>query len=201
MRRLEQTTARTSMRRRPGQGSFTRLAAHLAVVLSIAAPAAGGAVLGADATEPVLPAVQRTLSVSDSADFPVSTSKAWKAIRHFDAMQTWNPAIAGTEIVQGKGNSEGTVRVVTTTNGAKSTEKLLAYNDGMMSYKYKTLKSTLPVKDCVSVIEVTQGKTGGSTVTWYSTFKAKEGTDEEEARKAVAALHTAGLDRLKASLK
>jgi len=164
-------------------------------------PLVAGSARGADGPDPVPPATQATLHVTESVELPVSRARAWKAIRDFNGLHDWHPAIAGTEIIQGKGNVEGTVRVLTTKDGTKLTEELLAYDDGGRTYKYKIITSSLPVTNCVSIIGVGPGKDGGSMVTWYSTFKAKDGTGDADARTAISGFFRTGLDNLKATLK
>ena len=140
-------------------------------------------------------AAGKTLSISEKAELAVPPAKAWGAIQDFGAWQTWHPAIAGTEITEGKNNSKGAVRVLTTKDGAKITERLTAYSAGAMTYTYRILESPLPVTDYVSTLKVTKSKSG-STVTWSSKFKAKDGTPDDEAKKVMTGVYRAGLDNL-----
>jgi hypothetical protein len=145
-------------------------------------------------------AADATLSVTEKADLPVPPARAWQTIKDYSGWQNWHPAIASTEISKGKENTKGTVRVLTTKDGAKIKEELLAHSDKSMSYKYRILDSPLPVTDYVSTIKVTPSK-GGSEVVWSSNFKAKAGTSDDEARKVISGIYTAGLDNLKSILK
>ena len=140
-------------------------------------------------------AAGKALSISEKAELAVPPAKAWDAIKDFGAWQAWHPAIASTEITEGKNNSKGAVRVLTTKDGAKITERLTAYSAGAMSYSYRILESPLPVTDYVSTLKVTKSKSG-STVTWSSTFKAKDGTPDDEAKKVMTGVYRAGLDNL-----
>ena len=142
----------------------------------------------------------KTLSVTEQADLSVPPAKTWETIKNFDGWQSWHPAIASTDISKGNGNAKGTVRVLTTKNGAKITEELLAHSDKAMSYKYRITDSPLPVTNYVSTIVVRKSK-DGSTVVWSSTFKAKEGTPDDEAKKVISGIYTAGLDNLRKILK
>jgi Polyketide cyclase / dehydrase and lipid transport len=157
-----------------------------------------GFLLAALATSSV--AADKTLSVTEKADFPVSPAKAWETIKDYNGWQNWHPAIASTEISKGKENAKGTVRVLTTKDGAKITEELLAHSDKSMSYKYRIIDSPLPVTNYVSTVNVMKVK-GGSEVVWSSNFKAKAGTSAEEAKKVISGIYTAGLDNLKSILK
>jgi mxaD protein len=140
------------------------------------------------------------LSVKEKVELPVPPDKAWAMIKDFDGWQNWHPAIASTEILSGKGNTRGTVRVLTTKDGAKITERLDRYQPKGFSYTYRITDSPLPVTDYVSTIQVKSSKSG-SVVMWSSHFKAKEGTEDAEALKTVRGMYTAGLDNLKAKLK
>jgi hypothetical protein len=142
----------------------------------------------------------KTLSVMETAGLSVPPAKTWETIKNFDGWQSWHPAIASTDIPKGKGNAVGTVRVLTTKDGAKITEELLAHSDKSMSYKYRITDSPLPVTNYVSTIVVRKSK-DGSTVVWSSNFEAKQGTPDDEAKKVISGIYTAGLDNLRKILK
>ena len=145
-------------------------------------------------------AADKSLSVMEKVDLPVPPAKAWETIREFDGWQNWHPAIGSTDIPKGKGNTKGTVRVLNTKDGAKITEELLSHNDKSRTYQYKITESPLPVTNYISTIKVVKAREG-STVIWSSDFIAKQGTADEEAKKVIAGIYTAGLDSLKSKLK
>lgn len=145
-------------------------------------------------------AAGKTLSVTEKVDVAAAPAKTFGTIKDFDGWQNWHPAIASTEITKGKGNAKGTVRVLTTKDGAKITEELLSHSASSMSYKYRITDSPLPVTNYVSTLKVVKAK-GGSTVTWSSSFKAKEGSSDDDAKKVIAGVYRAGLDNLAATLK
>lgn len=140
-------------------------------------------------------AAGKSLSVTEKVDVAATPAKTFAAIKDFDGWQNWHPAIASTEITKGKGNAKGTVRVLTTKDGAKITEELLSHSASGMSYKYRITDSPLPVTHYVSTVKVAKSK-GGSTVTWSSTFQAKEGTSDDDAKKVISGVYRAGLDNL-----
>jgi hypothetical protein len=135
------------------------------------------------------------LSISEKAELAAPPAKAWDAIKDFGAWQTWHPVVAGTEITKGTDNTKGAVRVLTTKDGGKITEELTSYSAGGMTYTYRILESPLPVTNYVSTLKVAKHKSG-STVTWSGTFKAKDGTSDEEAKKVMRGVYRAGLDNL-----
>jgi uncharacterized protein YndB with AHSA1/START domain len=160
---------------------------HAAAGLALALAATGG--LAAN-----------VLSVKEKVELPVPPEKAWEMIKDFDGWQNWHPAIAGTEITSGKGNTRGTVRVLTTKDGARITEKLVRYQPKVFTYTYSITDSPLPVTDYMSTLQVKAAKSG-SVVTWVSHFKAKEGTADADAVKTIRDIYRAGLDNLKTKLK
>jgi mxaD protein len=140
------------------------------------------------------------LSVKEKVELSAPPDKVWELIKDFDGWQNWHPAVASTEITSGKGNTHGTVRVLTLKDGGKITEKLVHYQPKARSYTYAITDSPLPVTDYVSTLQV-KGVKGGSVVTWTSHFKAKEGTEDAEATKTMRGVYRAGLDNLKAKFK
>ena len=140
------------------------------------------------------------LSVKEKVELSVPPEKAWAMIKDFDGWQNWHPAVASTEITSGKNNTHGSVRVLTTKDGAKITERLERYQPRAFAYTYRIIDSPLPVTEYVSTIQV-KGSKSGCVVHWSSHFKAKEGTEDAEALKSIRGIYTAGLDNLKAKLK
>jgi uncharacterized protein YndB with AHSA1/START domain len=140
------------------------------------------------------------LSVKEKVELSAPPEKVWELIKDFDGWQNWHPAIASTEITSGKGNTHGTVRVLTTKDGAKITERLEHYQPKNFLYTYRITDSPLPVTDYLSTIQVKANK-GGSVVHWSSHFKAKEGTEDAKAVETIRGIYRAGLDNLKAKFK
>lgn len=141
-----------------------------------------------------------TLSVTERVDLAAPASKTWDQIKDFDGWQVWHPAFAGTAITKGKGNTAGTVRVLSTKDGAKFVEELVSHQAGSRTYQYRIIESPLPIVDYVSTLEVKENK-GGSTVIWSSQFGVKPGASAEEMQKAIAGVYRAGLDSLANSAK
>lgn len=138
--------------------------------------------------------------VMEKVDLPVPPARAWEVIKDFDGWQNWHPAIGSTDILKGKGNTKGTVRVLNAKDGAKFTEELLSHDDKSMTYQYKITESPLPVTNYISTLKVMRAK-AGSTVVWSSNFMTNRGTADDEVKKAIAGIYTAGLDSLKSNLK
>ena len=145
-------------------------------------------------------AAGKTLSVTEKVDLAAAPSKTWDTIKDFNGWQAWHPAFASTEITKGEGNTKGTVRVLTTKDGAKFTEELVSHSAASRTYQYRIIESPLPITDYVSTLEITESK-AGSSVMWSSNFKVKAGASEEEMKKTISGVYRAGLDNLASVVK
>jgi hypothetical protein len=145
-------------------------------------------------------AAGKTLSVSESVELAAAPARTWQTIKDFDGWQAWHPAFAGTAITKGRGNTKGTVRVLTAKDGAKFTEELVSHDAASRTYQYRITESPLPITGYVSTLEV-KGNPGGSSVVWSSHFEVKAGASEEEVKKAIAGVYRAGLDNLHSVVK
>jgi Polyketide cyclase / dehydrase and lipid transport len=145
-------------------------------------------------------AADKTVSVTDAVNLAAPPSQTWGKIKDFNSWQAWHPAFASTEIVKGHGNAKGTVRVLTTKDGAKFTEELVSHDAASQTYSYRITESPLPITDYVSKLEV-RAINGGSNVVWSSNFHVKEGASEEEMKKAISGVYRAGLDNLGSVVK
>jgi hypothetical protein len=140
-----------------------------------------------------------TLSVSEEVELAASPARTWVMIKDFQRWQTWHPAFATTEITKGGGNVKGTVRALTTKDGAKFNEELLMHDAASRSYQYRIIDSPLPISGYVSTIEVKESQSG-SRVVWSSNFTVNPGASDEAMKKTIAGVYRAGLDNLKASV-
>jgi len=146
------------------------------------------------------PAAERAVSVVETVQLATSPARTWGAIKDFAGWQSWHPAFASTQVVQGDGHSIGTVRVLTTKDGGKFTEELVAFDPASRSYQYRIIESPAPVVDYVSTIQVKETK-AGSAVVWSSSFNVKAGTSEADAKQLISGVYRAGLDNLASMMK
>lgn len=142
------------------------------------------------------------LAVKETASVAASPDKVWAVLGNFSGLPGWHPAVAATDIVKGVDNRQGAVRSITTKDGARIVEELLAYNASKHNMTYRINASPLPVTDYVSTLAVApSGK--GSIITWKSQFKrdpaAKE-VDDAKAKDIVAGMYKSGFDGLRAAL-
>jgi hypothetical protein len=101
------------------------------MTLSLVRRAAVGLAVGLLATSGF---AANVLSLKEKVEVTAPPQKVWELIKDFDGWQNWHPAVASTEITSGKGNTHGTVRVLTTKDGAKITERLDRYQPKIFSY-------------------------------------------------------------------
>lgn len=145
-----------------------------------------------------------TLHVEHSMQFAASPARVWTVLGDFKGLPGWHPAVATTAIRGGAANRVGAVREITTKDGAKIIEELLAWDGAARSMRYRILDSPLPVADYVSTLSVEPaGK--GSRVVWKSNFRratheAATGVDDAKAREIVSGIYLAGFDGLRGAL-
>jgi len=158
---------------------------------------------------PVRGKMTATITIDAAAD------KVWDVISNYDDM-SWHPAIASA--TADKGNSKGSVRVLTLKSGGTITEELKDYKADKMSYKYKitdmsTVKTiqhsgqdedipVLPVENYAAKITV-KAKGDKSVVTWIATYyrgyvnnNPPAELNEAAADEAITAVLTDGLTAL-----
>jgi Polyketide cyclase / dehydrase and lipid transport len=140
------------------------------------------------------------VSVTEKVELAAAPSKTWDTIKDFSRWQEWHPAFASTAITKGDGTTKGTVRVLTTKDGAKFTEELVSYNTASRAYQYRIIDSPLAITDYVSTLEIKQNK-AGSSVMWSSNFKVNAGASEDEMKKTISGVYRAGLDNLASVVK
>jgi mxaD protein len=164
-----------------------------ATVLTISALAAGYAVAAAP-----------QLHVTKSITINAPAAAVWRAAKDFSGLNTWHPAVAKDEIVEGENNTAGAVRLLTLKDGGTIKEKLLSFDDAGRTFKYSIVEGVLPVSDYTSTFAVTPAGKNRTLVSWSGRFKRKnlgehpaENENDKTAVDAIGAVYTAGLDNLK----
>jgi mxaD protein len=145
-----------------------------------------------------------TLSTTKSIEIDAPASKVWTVVKDFSGLNNWHPAVAKDEIVEGKDDTVGAVRLLSLKGGGTIKEKLLAYNDAGHSMKYEILEGVLPVSHYSSTIAVKSAGEGKSTVTWSGHYQRKDVSDnpsdkenDQAAKDTIAGVYQGGLDNLK----
>ena len=144
------------------------------------------------------------LTTSKTVTIDASAAKVWHAVRDFNALNTWHPAVATDEIVEGANNTVGAVRLLTLKGGGTIKEKLLAYDASGHSFKYAILEGVVPVSNYTSTFVVKPLGKAKSEVIWSGRFQRKDMGDhpsdkenDKTATDTVNGIYQGGLDSLK----
>ena len=168
--------------------------ALLASLASLASLAASG----------VCTAAALQLHVQKSVTIAAPADKVWDAVKSFDALQTWHPAVASDQIVSGTNDTVGAVRLLTLKGGGTIKEKLLGFDATGHRFRYAIVEGVLPVSHYTSSLVVTSLGSDKTLVTWSGKFKRKNVGDEpadtendKAATDAISGVYQSGLDNLK----
>ena len=131
------------------------------------------------------------VTVADQVKAPAD--KVWELIGPFGSIANWLPGIASVEV---EGDGTGAVRVLTTADGGKVTERLLAENPDPRSYTYAIMTSPFPIDNYVSTIMVVEEEGGTCTVSWFCNFEPV-GVPEEEVTRSFADMYRGGIANIK----
>ena len=105
--------------------------------------------------------------------------KVWATIRDFNALPSWHPAIARSEIEGGRASdSVGCVRSFYVQDGGHLREQLLSVSDTGHSFAYSILVSPMPVANYVASFRLTRITVGNQTLAeWFADFDITSGDD------------------------
>src|ERR1700694_2547249 len=113
------------------------------------------------------------LTASKTVTIDAPAAKVWLTVKDFNGLNTWHPAVATDEIVEGTNNTRGAVRVLTLKGGGTIKEKLLAFNPAGRSFTYAIVEGVLPVSGYTATLVVKPVGKNKSRVTWTGHFKRK----------------------------
>lgn len=139
---------------------------------------------------------------SEKITIDAPADAVWAAIKDFDALAKWHPAVEASPA--DKGNEVGSVRQIKLKGGGALTESLERYNAEGRSYSYRAKDGgALPVTNYTSTITVT-GEGNHSIVEWRGAFyRGHPNNDpppdqnDEAAVAAITGVYQAGLANLK----
>jgi mxaD protein len=144
------------------------------------------------------------LTVTKSVTIDAPVAAVWAKAKDFGGLNTWHPAIDTDQIVEGKDNTVGAVRLLTLKGGGTIKEKLLGFSDSGHTFKYTILEGVLPVSDYTSTFAVKAAGKGKTEVTWSGEFKRKntgenpgEKENDKTATDTMSGVYQSGLDNLK----
>jgi Polyketide cyclase / dehydrase and lipid transport len=172
---------------------------HLAA-LSLAAGAA--LAMLATATFPSSARAERPLLFhSDKIVLKASPQEAWDAIKTFDQIHKWHPATENTVMLVGTNGVPLAVREFQLKGGGFVISELLEYREDVKWYRYRIIKTNLPMKGYEAEMHVEPGPDGGSIVTWRGQFQRAEenppaGQDDAATMKMVETIFRSGLENI-----
>ena len=144
------------------------------------------------------------LTTSKTVTIDAPATKVWLTVKDFNGLNTWHPAVATDEIVEGTNNTRGAVRVLTLKGGGTIKEKLLAFNPAGRSFTYAIVEGVLPVSGYTATLVVKPVGKNKSRVTWTGHFKRKnvgdnppDNENDKTAVDTISGVYQGGLDNLK----
>ena len=117
----------------------------------------------------------------------------WAIASEFCSIKDWHPAVADC---QESKEGDATFRTVTLKDSGKIKEKLDASDD--TSYSYEIVEGPLPVKNYQAKlwVEPDERDPSRTVIHWDATFDAN-GASDDDAKKAISDIFTAGLKGIK----
>lgn len=119
--------------------------------------------------------------VYTSSVIAAPADRIWAAVRDFNALPDWHPAIAESRIEGGQPPDQvGCVRAFRLKDGGFIREKLLALSDFDFSCTYSILESPMGVENYVATLKLTPITDGNRTFAeWSAEFDCAPGREGE----------------------
>lgn len=136
------------------------------------------------------------ISISKTIAIDAPAAEVWDKVKDFNALNTWHPAVAKTEILKGDNNKVGATRLLTLNDGGTIEEDLLAWDETTMTYSYNIIQSVLPVSDYEATLTVELITDTSTKIIWSASFNAGKGADDDTARNTISGIFDAGLENL-----
>lgn len=125
--------------------------------------------------------------------------RVWAAIRDFNGLPDWHPAIAESRIEGGApADQVGCVRAFRLQDGGFIREKLLGLSDYDFSCTYAILESPMGVENYVATLKLTPITDGGRTFAeWSAEFDCPPEREAELVQQIGTGVFQGGFDALK----
>ena len=131
---------------------------------------------------------------------PIQT--VWAAVRAFDGVVAWNPAVTAARMETGAPTATGSIRHLDIADGSVFRETLLAHSDTEYFYTYDILESPLPVTGYVSTHRFLPITHSGQTLSiWESRFECDPSVANEMDKVVGDAIYIGGMTGLNEFLK
>ncbi|RVU38111.1 SRPBCC family protein [Hwanghaeella grinnelliae] len=121
------------------------------------------------------------VEVYTSSVIEAPADRLWAAVRDFNALPNWHPAIAESRIEGGQPSDQvGCVRAFRLKDGGFIREQLLALSDYDFSCTYSILESPMGVENYVATLKLTPITDGNRTFAeWSAEFDCAPGRESE----------------------
>lgn len=125
--------------------------------------------------------------------------RIWAAVRDFNALPDWHPAIAESRIEGGQPSDQvGCIRAFRLKDGGFIREQLLALSDYDFSCTYSILESPMGVENYVATLKLTPITDGNRTFAeWSAEFDCAPGRESELVELVGNGVFQGGFDALK----
>jgi NADPH:quinone reductase-like Zn-dependent oxidoreductase len=142
------------------------------------------------------------VSVRESTVIDAPIEEVWPLLRDFNGHRHWHPAVAESEIEDGKrGDEIGAVRRFRLKDGSELREQLLTLSDRERRFVYCILESPIPLIDYVATVRLKPVTDGARTFwEWSSRFRTPPGREAELATLVGDGIYRAGFDAIKERL-
>lgn len=160
-----------------------------------------GMLVAATLFSPPALASRPVLKYESQVTLKASPQKAWDSFKTFGAIHEWHPATEGTRLLVGENGKPLAVREFQLKGGGFVISELLAYDESKKRFKYRIIKTNLPLANYVAEMWVAPAVGGGSVVHWRGSFQRPDETPQasqgdEDTVKLVQGVFKAGLDNI-----
>ena len=139
------------------------------------------------------------VKVYTSSVIDAPADQIWAAVRDFNGLPGWVPAIAESRIEGGHpADRVGCIRILTLQDGGVIREKLLTLSDYDYQCSYSILESPLGVRDYMATLKLSPVTDGNRCFAeWSAEFECDAGREGELADLIGQGVFQAGFDKLK----
>ena len=128
--------------------------------------------------------------------------RVWAAVRAFDGVANWNPAVARAALERGIPTETGALRTLSIVDGTVFRETLLAHSDLEWFYTYDIVESPLPVSGYVSTHRFVPITHSNETLgIWESRFDCAPDLADEMSSIVGDSIYIGGMTGLNTFLK
>ena len=142
----------------------------------------------------------RWIEIYDQMALGADARRAWDAFKTFGSIDGWHPATLNCRLILGREGVAGAVREFDVQGGGQVMSELLNYDEAGRHFRYRILKTNLPLYSYVGEMWVTENAAGGCTVHWKGAFKRPLGSPADQdgpTRALVQHVFTTGLEGIK----